>query len=408
MNAITKIQAREILDSRKKPTIEVTVSAGEYSGTYSVPSGASTGSTEAFVLRDSDGHMKEACARVEEISEALIGMDVSDQKSLDDALCALDGTSLKSHLGGNVLLGVSIAAARCAAAVAGVELFEYLRSVRTITPSRATPLLYMNYINGGKHVDPSQTSLSIQEHMIVPQVDSVEEALTIARNIEMELATLVEARYGSEVSAHMGDEGGFVIPESAPDTPFRLLVEAIEKAGCTGTVQLAIDAAANSFYHEGVYALSPDESYTASELQARYEALAHEFPLISIEDPFAEDALDAFVALQETFEEQGIRVVGDDVTTTARSRIEDAARRCAIQAVIIKPNQIGTLSETLDAMEAARNAQIDCIVSHRSGETMDAFVADLAYAFGTFGLKAGTLRKPERAVKYERLRTLEQ
>lgn len=406
MSQITKIDAREILDSRGKPTLEVSVYVDEYCGTFSVPSGASTGSTEAFVVRDEDGHMRAAIAHVQTIAASLLGMDVFEQEMIDRTLCELDGTEQKSHLGGNVMLGVSVAAARCAAQVRGIELFEYLRSLCEIAPSRSVPLLYMNYINGGKHVDPAHTSIAIQEHMIVPQTDSVEEALSMAVRIEKSLQQLILDRYGSDTVGRMGDEGGFVIPESDPEIPLQILSQAIEAASLTGLVRIALDAAANSFYEHGTYYLRPHHAYTSEELCTQYESLASKFDVISIEDPFAESDRASFASLLTRVANRDIRIVGDDITTTARARIEEAANEHLISAVIIKPNQVGTLTETLEAMHAAREHGIECIVSHRSGETLDTFVADLAYAFGTFGLKAGALRKIERRTKYERLQAI--
>lgn len=403
MSKITGIYAKEILDSRGKPTIEVTVVAGEYSGSFSVPSGASTGSTEAFVLHDPDGHMRSAIESVERIRAALIGTEISAQREIDGQLLSLDGTEGKTRLGGNVILGISVAAARAAAEERGMQLFAYLRTCAQITPSRTTPLLYMNYINGGKHVNPQETSIAFQEHMIVPQTDSVSEALSIARSIEEELSRTIREIYGSDVATRMGDEGGYVIPESDVRAPFTLLKRVIERTHNEGKVLIAIDAAANSFYADGTYTLGGTMSLTSETLAELYRTLIQEFPILSIEDPFAEGAFDAFSRLQKSV---SVKIVGDDITTTSAARITAAAQQGAIRAVIIKPNQIGTLSETLTAMQTAREAGIDCIVSHRSGETSDTFIADLSYAFGAFGIKAGALRRAERVVKYERLQEI--
>ncbi len=400
MRRITDIQATSIPDSRGRPTLSVTVASGEARGTCSVPSGASTGSHEARELRDADGGMNTAIQGLErEILPALIGADVSDQSALDARLIALDGTADKSRLGGNTLIGVSMAAAKAAATSRGLELFSYLRTLADVASSRRVPLLYMNYINGGKH---ARSPLSFQEHLIVPDTESVAEALSIAHHVETILGQLIAEKYGTDSVGVMGDEGGYVIPERDSVVPFELLARAIEGAGHTGRVYIATDVAASSFYRDGVYEIG-GEKRTVEEFLALYRDLAKRFPLLSIEDPFAEESLDDFARLQRKIP---LRIVGDDLTVTQEKRITNAARAGAIRAVIIKPNQVGTLTETLAAMRAARENQIDCIVSHRSGETMDDSIADLAYAFGCFGLKAGVARKPERVVKYQRLQTI--
>jgi enolase len=380
MTFISDIRAEEVADSRGNPTIAVTVVAGGLAGTFSVPSGASTGSAEVCVLRDEDGHMSRALSNIEDIIlPALTGADAADQQALDDTLRDLDGTDDKSKLGGNVLIGVSIAAAKAAAHAKGVELFEHLGAIAGMQSPRSVPLLYMNYINGGKH---AQTPLSFQEHMIVPQTDSVHEALDIAGRFETSLAARIAEVYGEESAGSMGDEGGFVIQETDVRAPFRLLMDAAESAGVSENVRIAIDAIA---------------------LHTLYVSLAQEFPLISIEDPFNEDASADFSSLQSALD---IRIVGDDLTVTSANRILSAVEAGAIRAVIVKPNQIGTLTETLDAVRTAKENGVDVIVSHRSGETPDDFIADLAYAIGAFGLKAGALRRPERLAKYERLRAI--
>lgn len=400
MAQITDIKAEEILDSRGKPTVKATAWAGKDAGSFSVPSGASTGSKEATELRDADGHVSQAIKNIHEIiAPKLVGMDAHDQMAIDAAMKELDGTPFKSHLGGNAMLAVSGAAAKAAAASDGIELWQYLRTIAQMEPSRRSPYLYMNYINGGKH---AQSPLSFQEHMIVPKTDSVADALTMAEAVSAALAVLIGERYGDAAAQSMGDEGGYVIPERDPFAPFRLLAEALEIADCTGKAYLATDVAASSFFKDDLYEVG-GELWDAARLSDFYHSLAAQFPIISIEDPFEEHALLDFAALQSGF---APRIVGDDLTVTDATRITEAARAGAIRAVIIKPNQIGTLTEVFDAMRAARAAGIDCIVSHRSGETGDTFIADLAFATGAFGLKSGALRKSERRVKYERLRMI--
>ena len=397
MQPITKITAEEILDSRGKPTVMSTVWAGDFSGSFSVPSGASTGSNEAHELRDLDGHVLQTIRNITEtITPKLLGTDASDQAGIDAVMCSLDGTADKSHLGGNAMLAVSAAAARAAAASKGVELWQYLRTLAQIEPSRRVPYLYMNYINGGKH---AKSPLSFQEHIIVPDTESVAEAMTMATDIGNALQKIIADRYGVEFAQSMGDEGGYVIPEHDPIVPFEVLSQASGNAGHHGKIRLATDIAASSFYENGMYRVG-EELWDTAKMTIFYHDLAKRFPILSIEDPFEEHALADFAALQKDFE---LRIVGDDLTVTNTTLIEQAAEASAIRAVIIKPNQIGTLTETFAAMHTARTHDIDCIVSHRSGETDDTFIADLAYATGAFGLKAGALRKPERMVKYQRL-----
>ncbi len=397
MSAITNITAEEVRDSRGKPTIAVTVHTGESTGTFSVPSGASTGSAEACELRDTDGHMNAAIKNVvETVRPALVGLDVTHQEEVDHRLIAIDGTPNKSNLGGNVLIGVSIACAKAAAAAKNIPVYEHLRSCAEIKPSRDIPYLYSNYINGGKH---ASSPLSFQEHMLVPESESVAESVGMLEKIGGRLEEVIRSRYSEESARSAGDEGGYVIPESDPHVPFDLLSQAIAQAGFEGRVRIAIDVAASSFFEDGGYAVG-GRSYSTDELAALYADLIQKYPIISIEDPFHEDAFDAFSKFQASTD---TRVVGDDLTVTNPMRLKRAIESRSIRGIIIKPNQIGTLSEVFEAMKLARESEIDCIVSHRSGETMDDFIADLAYAFGAFGLKAGALRKKERRAKYERL-----
>ena len=397
MQKITDITAQEISDSRGRPTISVTVTAGESAGTFDVPSGASTGSLEACELRDVDGHVSRAIDNVNSlIKSALVGMNVRHQSQIDAKIIALDGTVNKSKLGGNATIGVSIAVAKAAAKSQNMESFEYLRELAEIKPSRKVPYLYLNYINGGKH---AESPIAFQEHMLVPDTLSVSEALEMAKTLEKKLYELMAGKYGTEVAAEVGDEGGYVLPSGTYETPFELSAQAIHDAGYDGKCFIAADIAASSFYEGGAYVMQ-GKSYSADELREIYISLTKKFPILSIEDPFFEESFDDFAKLQK---ETAVRIVGDDLTVTNKGLLTKAIGIGSIRAVIIKPNQIGTLSETLDTMHEARSRDVDCIVSHRSGETDDDFIADLAFAFGCFGLKTGSLRKPERVIKYKRL-----
>ena len=407
---IGKIEAEEIKDSRGNPTIKVTVRTDKAQGSFSVPSGASTGAHEAHVLE-----AKEAIKKVNEIiAPALIGNDILDQKEIDRIMIDLDGTPNKSKLGGNAIIGVSIACAKVVAKVSSREVYQYLQTLEDIKPSRKVPLLYINLINGGKHVSRSPStllgtsdkSLAFQEYHIVPNTEDISEAIDIGIKIQNTLREIILAKLGEE-SLVLGDEGGFAPRISDIREPLILLNEAIEKNNLKGKVRLALDVAASSFYEpaspagrNNFYKVD-DKNISKEELMSIYNNLIKEFNLLSIEDPFEEEDFESFAILKINHPE--LLVVGDDLTVTNTERLKLAIEKKSINAMIIKPNQIGTLSETLGTMQLARENNIELIVSHRSGETDDDFIADLAYAFGCYGLKSGAPQKPERKVKYDRL-----
>jgi enolase len=397
-NLITKILAEEIRDSRGNPTIKVTTWVGDVSGSFSVPSGASTGAHEAHELRDEDGKgVKNAIDKVNNIiAPALIGKDVLNQKEIDRIMIVLDGTPNKDNLGGNSMIGVSIACAKAAAKVSGVEVYEYLRTLAEIKPSKRVPFLYMNLINGGKH---AKDSLAFQEYHIVPTTDNAREAVEIGINIDNTLKEIIMKDLGRD-SVLMGDEGGFAPQISDIKKPLFYLHEAIKENDLQDKVRLALDVASSSFYSNGMYKVDGKE-ISKEELSNIYNSLIKEFNLLSIEDPFDEEDFESFAKLKNS--NDNFLVVGDDLTVSNTMLLKKAIEKGSINAMIIKPNQIGTLTETLETMQLARENDIELIVSHRSGETDDDFIADLAFAFGCFGLKAGAPTKPERMVKYERL-----
>lgn len=390
------------MDSRGNPTLEVTVFSENISASFAVPSGASTGTHEALEKRDGDKNrfsglgVLKAVENIEKtISPALAGLDPCDQKQIDDILLKLDGTPNKSNLGGNTLIGVSIACAKLAADVKGLEVFEHLRSLAEIKPSRPTPLLYMNLINGGKH---AQTQLAFQEYHIVPQTEDIGEALEIGTKIQHELKKKLVESFGTS-SANLGDEGGFVPAISAVKKPLELLWQVTEENNLSDKVKLALDVAASSFYQDGLYEFE-GRKHTSDELTDLYSSIMNSFPILSIEDPFQEEDFNNFAQL---LAQKQTRVVGDDLTVSNSARLKMAIAQKSIDAIIIKPNQVGTLTETLETMRLARENNIECVASHRSGETTDDFVADLAFAFGCFGLKAGAPHGGERVAKYNRL-----
>ena len=394
-NKITSIEAREILDSRGNPTVEVTMSTPKHSAGAAVPSGASTGIYEALELRDGNQERfggKGVLKAVENINKiiapALKGMDPLNQRAIDDKLLELDGTENKAKLGANAMLGVSLAASRLAAEVSGKPLFEYLKTLADIKTSRTLPFLCSNVINGGLH---AVTPLPFQEYVVLPQTDDLEEALNIIHKIQNELK--------ETLGANIGDEGGFVPNTSDPEEPLKALKQAAATTGTLDKVKFAMDVAATSFYKDGKYQLQ-GHGLDADGLLEVYKNMAAKYPLLYIEDPFHEEDFASFAKLNAEIPE--LHVVGDDLTVTNTKRLQEAINKKSISAIIIKPNQIGTLSETLDTMKLARDNDIECIVSHRSGETNDAFIVDLAAAFGAFGIKAGALQRGERVAKYNR------
>lgn len=397
-NKITKILGEEIKDSRGNPTLKVTVWVGDFSDSFSVPSGASTGAHEAHELRDEDGKgVKNAIKKINEIiAPVLIGQDVLNQKEIDRIMIELDGTKNKDNLGGNSMIGVSIACAKAGAKASGVEVFEHLRELSEMKPSRRIPNLYMNLINGGKH---AKNNLAFQEYHVVSDSENAEEAVDIGFKIQDSLKEIIRRELGED-SLSLGDEGGYAPKISDIKKPLEYLNEAIKRNNLEGKVRLALDVASSSFYQNGKYKVD-DKEISKEELADIYDSLIKEFNLISIEDPFDEEDFESFTKLKET--EEKLIVVGDDLTVTNKVLLQEAIDKKSISGMIIKPNQIGTLSETLETMRLARENEIELIVSHRSGETDDNFIADLAFAFGTFGLKTGSPIKPERMAKYERL-----
>lgn len=397
---ITNIQAEQILDSRKNPTLKVSVYVGDIIGCFEVPSGASTGKYEACELRDGQNGKSgvlNAVGKIETIIKpALIGIEVDQQKQIDELLIKLDGTPQKTNLGGNSTIGVSIACAKTAAKVMNMEVYKYLRTLASINPSRKEPFLCFNLINGGKH---AATKLAFQEYHIVPQVDTSEESVAISREIQNKLDENLEKEFGVVTK---GDEGGVAFDVEDVLKPLYLLEQAVNELGYTSKIKFAMDVASSSFFdsQSGTYKFM-NKDWTSDEMINLYEKICDKFPMIFIEDPFDEEDFESFAKLQANAGD--VRLIGDDLTVTNKTRLQKAIDEKSVHGIIIKPNQIGTLTETFETMKLARDNNIDCIVSHRSGETMDDFIGDLAVAFGCFGIKAGALGPKERNVKYERI-----
>ena len=327
----------------------------------------------------------------------MLGKNVLNQKEIDRIMIELDGTLNKDNLGSNSMVGVSIACAKVAAKVTNQEVYQYLRTLAEIKTSRVVPYLFMNLLEGGKHT--KNNNLAFQEYLVVPDTEYVAEAIEIGVKIQNSLKEIIKKELGKE-SVLLGDEGGFAPKINDIKNPLLYLVEAIKKSNLQNKVRLALDVAAASFYSKNFYKVN-GKNILKEELMNIYESLAKEFNLISIEDPFAEEDFEDFRKLKN--KQNGLIVMGDDLTVSNLRLLKKAIKNDSINAMIIKPNQIGTLSETLSTMQLARANNIELIISHRSGETNDDFIADLAYAFGCFGLKAGSPLKSERMVKYQRL-----
>lgn len=411
MTRISRLHAHEILDSRGNPTVEVscTLESGAWAHA-SVPSGASTGTHEAHELRDNDKKRYNGLGvlrATEHVNTEILEMvkDKSfDQRTLDEALIALDGTPNKSRLGANAILGVSLAFARATARDKKIELYEHLGSLAHNSVF-SLPQPAFNIINGGKHAD---SGLDIQEFMIIPTgFDSVREKIRAGSEIVTLLKHILRKKgYGTGV----GDEGGFAPHLSSNEEAFDLFLEAITGAGYSPQqVQLGIDVAASSLYENGSYELAIKGSkgrLSSDELIAWYSTLVETYPIISIEDGFAEDDWESFARLQKTLGDK-ITIVGDDLTVTNTNRITTAAEKKAINSVLIKPNQIGTLSETIDAILATKAQGWSPFVSHRSGETTDTFIADLAVGLSCDFIKSGSTTRGERVCKHNRLMEIE-
>jgi enolase len=398
---ITNISAEEILDSRGNPTLKVLVSADDYIGEFDVPSGASTGKYEACELRDGENGKSGVTKAIHQIENVikpvLLGKDISKQEEIDKEMIDLDNTMNKTNLGGNSMIGVSIACAKASAKEKNIEIYQYLRESYDIKPSKETPFLYFNLINGGKH---TKSDLAFQEYHIVPQTTDTKEAVFMCKEIQKKLDEIIFNEFGKIFPK--GDEGGIALPVIDVISPLSLLKRVVEELGLGDKIMFALDVAASSFYDHarGVYVFM-NKDWTRDEMIELYKKINEEYKMISIEDPLDEEDFEGFALLQNAL--PNVKIVGDDLTVTNKDRLQRAIENKSIRAIIIKPNQIGTLTETIETIKLARDNDIDCIVSHRSGETMDTFISDLVYAFKCFGIKAGALGPKERDIKYERL-----
>jgi enolase len=402
--AIARVRARQILDSRGNPTVEVDVALESGTqGRAAVPSGASTGAHEAVELRDGGGSflgkgVTRAVANVNgEIAAAVRGLDAADQRGLDEALVGLDGTKNKSRLGANALLGVSLAAAKAAAAEAGVPLYRWVGG----DEARVLPVPLMNVVNGGAH---AANSLDLQEFMIVPAgTERFSEALRIGAEVFHTLRKLLDER-GHDTA--VGDEGGFAPDFRTSEEAIEAILDAAERAGHADAVAVALDPAATELFADGVYRLE-QRALAPDELVEMWALLADRYPVVSLEDPLAEDDWDAWRTLTERLGAR-LQIVGDDLFVTNPQRLRDGIERGVANAILLKVNQIGTLTETLDAIELARAHDYGTVISHRSGETEDTTIADLAVAVGAGQIKTGAPSRTDRVAKYNQLLRIEE
>jgi enolase 1/2/3 len=404
---IEQVGAREILDSRGNPTVEVEVALDD--GTLAraaVPSGASTGEHEAVELRDGDtgryngkGVERAVAAVLDEIGPEMVGIEAVDQRIVDQKLVDLDGTPAKSRLGANAILGVSLAVAKAAAESAELELFRYLGGPN----AHVLPVPMLNILNGGSHAD---SNVDVQEFMIAPiGAETFREALRWGAEVYHSLKSVLKGR---GLSTGLGDEGGFAPNLANNREALDLILQAIEKAGYTPgrDVALALDVAATEFFADGAYTFEGSKK-SAEQMSGYYAELIRDYPMVSIEDPLSEDDWDGWVTLTADIGEK-VQIVGDDLFVTNPDRLEEGITRRAANALLVKVNQIGTLSETLDAISLATSFGYKSMMSHRSGETEDTFIADLAVATGVGQIKTGAPARGERIAKYNQLLRIEE
>ncbi|MBK5242083.1 phosphopyruvate hydratase [Clostridium sp.] len=406
---IIDVFARQILDSRAFPTIEVEVTLED--GTLaraSVPSGASTGMYEAVELRDGDkdvyngkGVLKAVDNVNNEIADEIIGMNVYDQVAIDKAMIALDGTDNKGKLGANAMLGVSLACARAAAESLGLGLYQYIGGVN----AKVLPVPMMNIMNGGSHAD---NNVDLQEFMVMPVgATSFSEALRMSAEVYHTLKSLLKAK---GLSTGVGDEGGFAPDLSSNEEAIKIIVEAIEKAGYVPgkDIFIALDPASSEFFEDGKYNLASEgRKLTPEQMADYYVDLVNKYPIISIEDGMAEEDWEGWKYLNDKIGDR-VQLVGDDLFVTNTNRLKMGIEKKVANSILIKLNQIGTITETLNAIEMAERAGFTTVVSHRSGETEDSFIADLVVAVNAGQIKTGAPARGERVAKYNQLLRIEE
>ena len=403
---IANVKAREILDSRGNPTVEVDVTLENgIKQRACVPSGASTGVREALEMRDNDktrfngkGVLNAVKNVNEKIRPVLVGMDVKDQYSIDNAMLELDGTKTKSNLGANAILGVSMACLKAAAKESGMPLYKYVGDGKTL------PIPMMNILNGGAHAD---NKLDFQEFMIIPQRDNIHERVRVGSEVFHALKSVLNEK---KLSTGVGDEGGFAPDLDSNTEGFELIMEAIKKAGYTPgvDVKLAIDVAASEFYSDGKYNLVGEgRSLSTDELIDFYKELVSKYPIVSIEDPVDENDWEGFAKITKELGDK-IQLVGDDLFVTNKECLQKGIDMKAGNAILLKVNQIGTITETLETIKLAKENGYKTIISHRSGETEDTIIADLAVGLDLGQIKTGSMSRTDRICKYNQLMRIEE
>ena len=406
---IKSVNAREILDSRGNPTIEVDVITEAGLSRAGVPSGASTGIHEALELRDGDkkrylgkGVLKAVETVNQTIANIMIGKEPVNQGKIDDALVMLDATDNKSRLGANAILGVSIAVCKAGALEKRRLLYQHIASLVGVKEF-VMPVPSFNVINGGKHAG---NKLDFQEFMILPTgAKSFKQALRMGAETYHYLKDILEKKYGKD-AANVGDEGGFAPPIAKPEEAIELLMKAIKKAGYTGKIKIGLDCAASEFFKKGKYILN-GKKITKNKLIELYKKLAKKYPIISIEDPFDQDDWESYTKLTKAIGKK-VQIVGDDLLVTNCKRIQKAIHHKACNALLLKVNQIGTVTEAMEAAKLAMDNGWKVMVSHRSGETCDSFIADLVVGLKTGQIKSGAPCRSERLAKYNQLLRIEE
>ncbi|MFW5946118.1 MAG: phosphopyruvate hydratase [Candidatus Natronoplasma sp.] len=405
MSEIISVEAREILDSRGNPTVEAVVKTTESAGRAAVPSGASTGSNEALELRDGEKRyrgkgVQNAVENIRNtIAHELVGESIVEQAYMDKKMIELDGSEDKSNLGANAILAVSLATARAGASFLETPLFKYLGRINDLT----LPVPFMNVLNGGEHAG---NDLDIQEYMIAPVgAESFKEGLRIGTETYHALGKILEKRYGP-AATNLGDEGGYAPPLEDPIEPFELMMEAIEKCGYDREIKLAIDTAATELRTPKGYE-SGGEVLSTEEMIEFYERMVEDYPLISIEDPLDEGDWNGFIEFTKRCGDE-IQIVGDDLFVSNPELIKRGIEEGACNSVLLKVNQIGSLTEAMNAASLAFEHGYNIMVSHRSGETTDDFIADLAVALSSGQIKTGAPSRGERTAKYNRLLRIEE
>src|SRR3990167_8914284 len=391
---ILNINLKIILDSRGKETLEAELKSADFSAIASVPAGKSRGTHEAFVLEP-----KKALEKFESIKLQILSQDFNSQEVFDNFLIAIDGTENKSNLGGNLILSLSLAFARLKAKEENKELFQYIAQISNLKPKTKNLKPIFNVINGGSHATNKESKLEFQEFQVIPETDDFNLGFSLGKIFYRKLGDYLMEKFGKE-NVVLGDEAGYSAPFRSNEEAIESIAEVIEKY--KHPLRIGLDIAASQFYKDSFYLIG-DKKYSAEELKEYYLRLIETYNILSIEDPFNEESFNDFAALSHRIAAKDFLIITDDLTVTNPERLRTAIERKSGNAILIKLNQIGTLTETLKVVKIAYENNWQAIVSHRSGETMDDFIADLAVGVNAWGIKAGAPAKPERMAKYERI-----